>query len=33
MQTAQVNNVLDGDLDDFIQAFLRYKVQMRNKKK
>jgi len=33
MQTAQVNNVLDGDLDDFIQAFLRYKAQLRHKKK
>src|SRR5207302_8965678 len=33
MQTAQVNNVLDGDLDDFIQAFLRYKVKIRHKKK
>jgi peptide chain release factor 2 len=32
-QTAQVGNVLDGDLDEFIQAYLRYKVQMRNRKK
>src|SRR6516225_3141626 len=26
VQTAQVQNVLDGDIDDFIQAFLRLKV-------
>ncbi len=26
-QTPQVNNVLDGDLDAFIQAYLRYKAQ------
>ena len=25
--------VLDGDLDDFIQAFLRYKAEQRHKKK
>jgi peptide chain release factor 2 len=31
-QTAQVNNVLDGDLDDFMQAFLRYKAQKKNAK-
>ena len=33
VQTAQVNNVLDGDLNDFIQGFLRYKAQLRHKKK
>jgi peptide chain release factor 2 len=32
VQTAQVQNVLDGDIDDFIQAFLRLKVQQRHKK-
>jgi peptide chain release factor 2 len=31
-QTAQVNNVLDGDLDDFIQAYLRHKAQRKNGK-
>ena len=33
MQTAQVGNVLHGDIDDFIQAFLRYKVALRHKKR
>jgi peptide chain release factor 2 len=33
VQTPQVQNVLDGDLDDFIQAFLRLKVEQRHKKK
>ncbi len=33
VQTAQVGNVLDGDLDDFIQAFLRRKAAQRHKKK
>jgi peptide chain release factor 2 len=33
VQTAQVQNVLDGELDDFIQAFLRYKAEQRHKKK
>jgi peptide chain release factor 2 len=32
VQTAQVQNVLDGDLNDFIQSFLRYKAQLRHKK-
>jgi peptide chain release factor 2 len=32
VQTAQVQNVLDGDLDDFIQAYLRHKAQRRHKK-
>jgi peptide chain release factor 2 len=31
-QTAQVNNVLDGELDEFIQAFLRYKAQKKHGK-
>jgi peptide chain release factor 2 len=33
VQTAQVGNVLDGDLDDFIQAYLRQKAERRHKKK
>jgi peptide chain release factor 2 len=33
VQTAQVQNVLDGDLNDFIQGYLRYKAQLRHKKK
>jgi len=32
VQTAQVQNVLDGDLDEFIQAYLRQKAQKRHKK-
>jgi peptide chain release factor 2 len=32
VQTAQVQNVLDGDLDDFIQAYLRQKAERRHKK-
>jgi peptide chain release factor 2 len=32
VQTAQVNNVLDGELDEFIQAFLRWKAEKRHKK-
>lgn len=32
-QTAQVNNVLDGDLDEFIQAYLRFKAAKVHKKK
>ncbi len=33
VQTAQVGNVLDGDLDEFIQAYLRYKAEKMHKKK
>ena|SRR5947209_6903616 len=33
MQTPQVGNVLDGEIDDFIQAYLRYKASLRHKKK
>jgi peptide chain release factor 2 len=32
VQTAQVQNVLDGDIDEFIQAYLRYKVELEHKK-
>jgi peptide chain release factor 2 len=32
-QTAQVGNVLDGEIDELIQAYLRYKAQQRHKKK
>jgi peptide chain release factor 2 len=32
VQTAQVQNVLDGDLDPFIQAYLRQKAEKRHKK-
>jgi peptide chain release factor 2 len=31
-QTAQVGNVLDGEIDDFIQAFLRHKAEKTHKK-
>src|SRR5436853_4356813 len=31
-QTPQVQNVLDGDIDDFIQAYLRMKAEQRHKK-
>lgn len=31
VQTAQVNNVLEGDLDEFIHAYLRYKTQLKHK--
>src|SRR5262249_33636585 len=31
-QTAQVGNVLDGEIDDFIQAFLRAKAEKEHKK-
>ena len=31
-QTAQVQNVLDGEIDDFIQAFLRAKAEKEHKK-
>src|SRR4029077_15637738 len=30
-QTPQVQNVLDGDLDEFIQAYLRWKAEKRHK--
>lgn len=33
VQTAQVQNVLDGDLDEFITAFLRRKAELRSKKR
>jgi len=33
VQTAQIQNVLDGDLDLFIEAFLRQKTEKENKKK
>jgi peptide chain release factor 2 len=32
VETAQVGKVLDGDLDEFIQAFLRQKAEKRHKK-
>jgi peptide chain release factor 2 len=31
-QTAQVNAVLDGEIDEFIQAYLRYKAELKHKK-
>ncbi len=31
IQSAQVNNVLDGDIDDFIQGYLRYKLEQKSK--
>jgi peptide chain release factor 2 len=31
-QTAQTDRVLDGDIDEFIQAYLRYKAAQRHKK-
>ncbi len=33
VQTPQVQNVLDGEIDDFIQAYLRMKAERRHKKK
>jgi peptide chain release factor 2 len=33
MQTPQVGNVLDGEIDDFIQAYLRMKAEKTHKKK
>jgi protein subunit release factor A len=32
VETAQVQNVLDGDLDEFIQAYLRLKIEREHKK-
>jgi peptide chain release factor 2 len=32
VQTAQVGNVLDGDLDEFIHAYLRHKAEREHKK-
>jgi len=33
VQSGQVNNVLDGDIDDFIQGYLRYKLEQKSKAK
>jgi len=33
VQTPQVQNVMDGEIDDFIQAYLRMKAERRHKKK
>jgi peptide chain release factor 2 len=32
LETAQVQNILDGDLDDFMQAYLRHKTETAHKK-
>jgi hypothetical protein len=32
VQTPQVHNVLDGEIDDFIQAYLRQKIEKEHKK-
>ena len=32
VQTAKVGEVLDGDLDDFVQAYLRHKAERQHKK-
>jgi peptide chain release factor 2 len=32
VETAQVGKVLDGDLDEFIQAYLRQKAEKQHKK-
>ena len=33
IETAQVHNVLDGDLDEFIQGYLRQKAEKEHKKR
>ena len=33
IQSAQVNNVLDGDIEEFIQGYLRYKLEAKSKAK
>jgi peptide chain release factor 2 len=33
VETSQVDAVLDGEVDDFVQAYLRYKTELRHKKK
>ena len=33
VKTPQVMQVLDGDLDEFMQAYLRYKTERMHKKK
>jgi len=33
VQTAQVDKVLDGDLDQFMEAYLRQKAEKTHKKK
>jgi peptide chain release factor 2 len=32
VQTSQVHNVLDGEIDDFVQAYLRQKAEKEHKK-
>jgi len=33
VQTSQFDAVMDGEIDDFIQAYLRYKAELKHKKK